>query len=75
MTRDFSYSQIYSHLKTLKDREYSFDKLTQLSKGDNGENPPVFNIDGILPGDICVSPIQLNKVILHELNISTTRKS
>jgi hypothetical protein len=62
-------------LKKLKDREYSFDKLTQLSWGNNGENTLVSNIDDIVPEDTHVSSIQRNKVIFHEVNVLTTRKS
>jgi hypothetical protein len=55
-------------LKKLKDWKYSFDTLTQLSLENNGKDTSGFHIDGILPGDIHVSPIQLNRVIFHEVN-------
>jgi hypothetical protein len=44
----FAQSLCSSHLKTLTGRQYSFQKETQFSKGNNVLNPPAANINGFL---------------------------
>jgi hypothetical protein len=41
-------------LKTMISRKYSFQKLTQFSKGNNVPDAAASNIDGFLWRDICV---------------------
>jgi hypothetical protein len=40
--------------------------------GNNVPNLAAFHIDVILPGDTCVSPVQLNRALFHKLNICPT---
>jgi hypothetical protein len=49
-----------SNLKNPCYRTYSFQKLTQLSKGNNMQGAATSNIDGFLWKDTCVSSTQLN---------------
>jgi hypothetical protein len=50
-------------LKTMICRKYSFQKLTQLSQGNNVLDVPASNTDGFLLKDTCVSSTQLNRPI------------
>jgi hypothetical protein len=52
------------------ERDYVFHMLTQFSEQSNGEATPAYNIDGILPVDTHVSPIQLNMAPFNEVNVS-----
>jgi hypothetical protein len=42
-------------LETLMGRQYSFQKLTQYSLGNNTLKVPASNVDGFLSRDTCVS--------------------
>jgi hypothetical protein len=48
-------------LKTLLGRQYSFQKLTQFSQGNNMLDGPPSNIDGFLSRDTYVSSTQMNE--------------
>jgi hypothetical protein len=38
------------------------------------QNSAVLKLDGILPGDTSVSLVQLNRLIFHKVNFSSTGK-
>jgi hypothetical protein len=54
----FPTNEYFSQLKTMADREYYFDKLTQFSKGNSVQDTHASHFDCICPGDTCVSSIQ-----------------
>jgi uncharacterized membrane protein len=56
------------------DRVYFFDMPTHYSKENNVHETEVSELDGILPGDTCVSLILLNRPIFHKINVSPTGK-
>jgi hypothetical protein len=61
--------------KALIGRHYSFQKLTQFSKGNKYIDAPVSNIHGFLSIDICVSASLLNRPIWNKTCISPHWKS
>jgi hypothetical protein len=59
-------------LKTLRGRQYSFEKLTQFSLGNKMPDTLPSNTDGFLPRDIGVSIILLYRPFLIKMNSSVT---
>jgi hypothetical protein len=55
-----------SNLKNLSCRKYSFQKLSQLSQGNDVLNATHSNIDAFLWSDICGSSTLLNTPILNK---------
>jgi hypothetical protein len=68
----FEQSECYSNLKTLRGRQYYFQKLTQFSYGNNVQDPPASNIDGFHPRDTWVSTIQLYRTMVNKVNVFVT---
>jgi hypothetical protein len=60
----------FSHLKSLMGRQYSFQKLTPFSQGNNVLDAPPSNIDAFLSNDTCLSSNQLNSPIWNKMSIS-----
>jgi hypothetical protein len=54
----------------LRAKQYSFEKLTQFSKGKYVQHTPASNKDCIVRKDTSVSPIHLNRAIFHKMNVS-----
>jgi hypothetical protein len=61
-------------LKTLTGRKYSFQKLTQFSKGNNVLGAEPSNIDGFLLRDTYVSSTHLNMPICNKMSDSSLFK-
>jgi hypothetical protein len=59
----FSWSEWFSHFKTLSDHKYSFHKLTQFSQGNKVLEPPASNIDGFLIRDKVFLPFTWKELI------------
>jgi hypothetical protein len=51
-----------SHLKTTRDRKYSFQKVREISLGNNVQDTPASKTDCIVPCGTCVSPFHLKRV-------------
>jgi hypothetical protein len=66
----FLQTEPISTLKNLSCREYSFQKLTQFSQGNNVLDAPAFIKDGFLCRDTCVSSTQMNRPIWNKESIS-----
>jgi hypothetical protein len=64
----------FSPIITLKGRQYSIEKLTQFSQGNEEIDSPPSNLDGFLCTDTCVSSIQLNRPVWSNLSISPSWK-
>jgi hypothetical protein len=47
--------------------EYCYHKVHQFSQQNNEQDIPDSKMDGMLPGDTCDYPIQLNMVVFHEV--------
>jgi hypothetical protein len=63
-------SEGFSPLKTLMGKQYYYQKLTQFSQGNNVLDAQPSNIEAFLSRDICVSTIQLNRLIWNKMSIS-----
>jgi hypothetical protein len=70
----FSLKWMWSHLKTLGDRFYSFDMHIQFKKGSMLLDTAACNLDADLPADTCISSIQQYKPIFTKVNVSATWK-
>jgi hypothetical protein len=57
----------FSTFRTQTGRQYSFQKLTQFSQGNNVLDAPHSNVGGFLSRNICVSSTQLNRPILNKV--------
>jgi hypothetical protein len=64
------HNEPFSTLKTMMFRKYSFQKLTQLSLGNNAVDAPACNVDEILSRDSCVSSTHLNRPIWNKESLS-----
>jgi hypothetical protein len=58
-------NECFSPLNSLICRQYYFQKLTQVSLGNNVLDAPPSNLGGFLLTDTCVSSIHLNRPILN----------
>jgi hypothetical protein len=56
--------------KTLIGRPLSFQKLTQLSQGNNVLDDPASNIDAFQSRDACISSTQLNIPLWKKMRVS-----
>jgi hypothetical protein len=75
----FSLSEWFSHLKMLTDNNYTFHRLTQISKGNNVPDTPASNIDGFFQ-DILVflqfrwTVVLWTKWMIHPLEMLRARQ-
>jgi hypothetical protein len=61
-------------LKTLKGRQYSFQKLIQFSLVNKVLNAPACILDGFLLRDTCISSTELNRPMWNKMCVSTSWK-
>jgi hypothetical protein len=59
-------------VKNPESRQYSFQKLTLFSSGNNVVESPLSNIYGFLQRDAHISSIHLNRHVLNKVNVSPT---
>jgi hypothetical protein len=62
-------NELFSTLKTMICRKYSFQKLNEFSQGNNVPDVPASNSDGFLWRDTCVSSTQLNRPICRKQSL------
>jgi hypothetical protein len=63
---------MFTHLKTQRDSEYSFERYSQYAKGNTVKDMEDSNLDGILIAATCVSSLQHYKPMLPKVNVSPT---
>jgi hypothetical protein len=61
--------ECFPPLKTLLGRQYSFQKLTQFSQGNNMLDAPPSNLGGFPSKDPCVYSIELNRPMWKKMSV------
>jgi hypothetical protein len=68
----FEQSECFCHLKTLRGRKFSYQKLSLFIKGNNVQGIPCSTINCFLPSYALLSWIQYNRPMLNKVNVSAS---